>query len=90
MRFHGIDVPLQAGGGVQITKHFVAVVQFDDTFNNYPAARFEHPQESLTLPCSRAPSAARSTSPETLALRSSRARPTTPAIQGWPAPQPRP
>lgn len=59
MRFHGIDVPLQAGGGVQITKHLAAVVQFDYTFNNYPLARFEHPQESLTLPVAFLDSAAR-------------------------------
>lgn len=59
MRFHGIDVPLQAGGGVQITKHLAAVVQFDYTFNNYPVARFEHPQESLTLPVAFLDSAAR-------------------------------
>ncbi len=59
MRFHGIDVPLQAGGGVQITKHLAAIVQFDYTFNNYPVARFEHPQESLTLPVAFLDSAAR-------------------------------
>lgn len=50
MRFHGIDVPLQVGGGVQITEHVAAIVQFDYTFNRYPIARFEHPQQSLTLP----------------------------------------
>jgi|GEM_PF-1853238 len=50
MRFHGIDVPLQAGGGVQISRHIAAVVQFDYTFNRYPVARFDHPQNQVTLP----------------------------------------
>lgn len=50
LRFHGLDVPLQAGGGVQISEHLAAVAQFDYTFTNYPLARFEHPQSSLTLP----------------------------------------
>ncbi len=50
LRFHGIDVPLQAGAGVQITEHLAAVVQFDYTFTRYPLARFEHPQRNMTLP----------------------------------------
>lgn len=62
MRFHGIDVPLQAGAGVQLTRHLAAVVQFDYTFNNYPIARFDHPQESLTLPVAFLDSAARQSS----------------------------
>ena len=59
MRFHGIDVPLQVGGGVQITEHIAAIVEFDYTFNNYPVARFEHPQQSVTLPVALLDSAAR-------------------------------
>ncbi len=66
MRFHGIDVPLQVGGGVQISKHIAAVVQFDYTFNNYPIARFDHPQESLTLPVAFLDSAARESSGTTV------------------------
>lgn len=50
LRFHGFDVPLQAGAGVQITKHLGLVAQFDYTFSTYPLARFEHPQSTLTLP----------------------------------------
>ncbi|MBV1859821.1 MAG: hypothetical protein KUG77_15525 [Nannocystaceae bacterium] len=50
LRFHGIDVPLQLGGGVQISEHLAAIVQFDYTFTSYPVARFDHPQQNLTLP----------------------------------------
>lgn len=50
LRFHGIDVPLQVGGGVQISEHLAAIVQFDYTFTSYPVARFDHPQQNLTLP----------------------------------------
>lgn len=48
--FHGVDVPVQAGAGVQITEHLAAVAQFDYTWAKYPAAQFEHPQENMTLP----------------------------------------
>ncbi|MEM6291191.1 MAG: hypothetical protein AAGA54_07995 [Myxococcota bacterium] len=52
LRFHGLDVPLQAGAGVQISEHIAAVAQFDYMFSSYPVVRFDHPQESLTLPVS--------------------------------------
>lgn len=58
LRFHGIDVPLQVGGGVQITEHLAAIVQFDYTFTSYPVARFEHPQQDVTLPVALLDSAA--------------------------------
>lgn len=50
LRFHGIDVPLQVGGGVQLSEHLAAIVQFDYTFTSYPVARFDHPQQNLALP----------------------------------------
>lgn len=62
LRFHGIDVPLQVGGGVQISEHLAAIVQFDYTFTNYPVARFEHPQQDLTLPVAFLDSAASASS----------------------------
>lgn len=62
LRFHGIDVPLQVGGGVQITEHLAAIVQFDYTFTNYPVARFDHPQQDLTLPVAFLDSAASASS----------------------------
>jgi len=62
LRFHGIDVPLQAGAGVQISEHLAAIVQFDYTFTNYPIARFQHPQQDLTLPVAFLDSAASASS----------------------------
>lgn len=62
MRFHGVDVPLQLGGGVQITKNIAAILQFDYTFNRYPIARFDHPQSTMTLPVAFLDSAARESS----------------------------
>ncbi len=62
LRFHGVDVPLQAGAGVQISEHLAAIVQFDYTFTNYPVARFEHPQQDLTLPVAFLDSAASASS----------------------------
>ncbi len=56
--FHGFDVPLQAGGGVQITEHIAAVAQFDFNWTWYPIAKLDHPQRTLTLPVSVLDSAA--------------------------------
>lgn len=47
---HGLDVPIEIGGGAQITKHFGVTAQFNYFWTKYPIATLDHPDQSLTLP----------------------------------------
>ncbi len=47
---HGLDVPIEIGGGAQITKHFGVTAQFNYFWTKYPLATLDHPDQELTLP----------------------------------------
>jgi len=52
LSFHGLGVPVQAGLGVHVVRHFAVVAEFDYTWTRYVVANMDTPVESLVAPMS--------------------------------------
>jgi hypothetical protein len=52
LSFHGLGVPVQAGLGVHVVRHFAFVAEFDYTWTRYIVANVDTPVESMVAPMS--------------------------------------